>query len=388
MPQQPPLLLGALLAMLVLDASSSKKTGDGGGGYSSDPNIDCSSSTLQVKDGILRAAKEALATKSGGPGGAPWPSADGRVARQKDSRNAAFFVEFRDDPAIVPALIHYLDRLPAKDWSVVVWHGNTNRQTLDAFVLGHAEGNRVLLVNLDSHGVGEAIGEKDLSEGRGYYNCVLTSSALWDSFPFFEWILVAQGDTRLCSGSDHDLEYFTKLQYHFYGGLGGKEEPEFRNGGLSLRRRKTMASVCNRNKLHGSGAEDVFFGTRMFSHDNSVLRRKSEHHSLQLAPLTVSRQFSYSADRNGTQYRAFGIHQPSWSHILAWPRITSFCPEVNEIMPRIMYRAAAGPVLKVAAKYGVSFRRILVVLAVLGAMVTYTSASANRVRGSKWESKT
>ena len=312
--------------MLLVMVDCSRGTGYVGG-YSSDPDLDCRDSVKTVADGMLHAAKEAQAAKVGLEGGA-WPSP------VRTGSNAAFYVEMRDDPILVPTIVHYLDRLPAPEWSIVVWHGNLNQKTLEMFVLKHAEGGRVLLVNLEHAGVGVAMGSSDLSTGRGHYNCLLTNSAMWEAFPVFEWILVVQGDTRLCSGSNFDINHFTKMPYHYYGGVGPQSQEDFRNGGFSLRRRNFMATIISRGpKMLGSGAEDVYFGRRMLMYDlQTRLANPGVAQTVSMAPFNESQQFSYLYHPNGSLFRSFGVHKPQLiPNLLGWSRMTSFCPEVNEI---------------------------------------------------------
>lgn len=246
-------------------------------------------------------------------------------------QGSGLIFELRDLPYLVPVIRSFASQLP-ENWTVFVFHGSRNKETLrKAANRTHALGNlhranRLVLIDVEAvQSLRDPIeGCSDLGalvKGRGCYNCVMTSSALWSGACLgdtSEWVLTFQADSALCSASEFSLEYFTRMAAFDFFGAPGKYGGRAQNGGLSLRRRSVMKDLAYRNAMNSCGPEDVWFARV------AQMTGKVEF----MAPWEVATAFS----TDGLFEKAsFGVHQPRG--LWFWDRAAFFayCPEARAI---------------------------------------------------------
>ena len=148
------------------------------------------------------------------------------------------------------------------------------------------------------------------------YNCLLTSVHFYRQFKDFEYVLVFQSDSMLFKDSEFSVEDFLGWDYI---GAPWQDKPicPGGNGGLSLRRVRTMMNICRRFPFPRNRGvnEDVYFS-----------RKK-----INFAPRSLSSLFSVESVLLDSRI-SFGCHKP-WSslHPSDWKKLQTRVPSVSEL---------------------------------------------------------
>ena len=264
--------------------------------------------------------------------------------------HAAVLLEPRNLPTLTLVIQNVLDTLPANLFEVVILHGDQNSARLREHFSDHP---RVRL--------------HQLIEGnmtRQDYNRLVKDRTLYEEehgvLGQFDGLLFFQADTVLC-GTGTDVADF--LPYGYVGAPWGarvgrgngfacaclrdQSLPRFRvrvgNGGLSLRRRKSVLAVIDRwgpVSGHMPFNEDVWFACGVAALSEHSGEPGDDNYSPNpLAPVEIARRFAVesipvSAAADSSQ-PPFGVHKP-WK-FLSKPEmqtLVSMCPPLEELLAR------------------------------------------------------
>jgi hypothetical protein len=163
------------------------------------------------------------------------------IKKQK-YKYTAVIIETRNHRAL-PFLIDNLLENLSEEWSIILFHGNLNRQLAQTLVQ-----SRLSLVHTP-------VDEMNTKS----YNLFMKSPFLYEKIPT-EIFLIAQCDSMIIPRFKHFIDDFIKYDYvgapwkNPYLGRGN----EVGNGGFSLRRKSKMLEIINMTK-HGVTKEDLFF---------------------------------------------------------------------------------------------------------------------------------
>lgn len=173
-------------------------------------------------------------------------------------------VETRCHELLEVVIKNFLYFLQNKNWGLVIFHGNTNKDYLIEITKNW---KNVILHNLEI--------DKLVESG---YNNLLCSLDFWNKIPG-ENVLIFQTDTLLLK--DNIAEFMT---YDYVGAPWDPALPFVRNisncvgnGGLSFRKKSAMIS-CIRNHAYRGENEDIFFSTYI---NNKPLLEKAAEFSVE-----------------------------------------------------------------------------------------------------------
>ena len=194
-----------------------------------------------------------------------------RSTKEHEPKLAGLIVEARDHPNLIPVIDNFQYRLP--DVPIYVFHGITNLEKLTRKYGKNPKNIHFIRINSDNLTIRQ-------------YNYLMTRPELWRSI-HAENVLVFQTDSVLFSESKVNIEDYYK--YDYVGAPWGKMYRYYirnaflfraldkhtwtGNGGLSLRKRTTMAEVTHRFPYLSIPyvAEDVYFSNALDSMDDIKL---------------------------------------------------------------------------------------------------------------------
>ena len=208
------------------------------------------------------------------------------------------------------------------EWPLLVLH--------DANISAHVEGNKMvrelkLQKRLHSSSLTAAGFRETLSNDAQAYSRVLVSAHFWAMLRA-QHILVFQLDSVLCAMSPWKVHDFLEYDYigapwidRFYG-------MDIGNGGLSLRKVKTMIHIIKTFPLEGRYEnEDIYFAQGVYD-----LAKQGKYH-VRIPPVHVAAKFSYEAGAL-PRVASFGVHKLPRHKISQKENVAALfrtCPEAD-----------------------------------------------------------
>ena len=208
------------------------------------------------------------------------------------------------------------------EWPLLVLH--------DANISAHVEGNKMVRElkrqkRLQSSSLAAAGFRDILTDDAQAYSRVLVSVHFW-AILRAQHVLVFQLDSILCSMSPWKVHDFLEYDYigapwidRFYG-------MDIGNGGLSLRKVKTMVHIIKTFPLEGRNEnEDIYFAQGVYD------LSKQKKYPVRIPPVHVAAKFSYEAGAL-PRVASFGVHKLPRHKISQKETISALfktCPEAD-----------------------------------------------------------
>lgn len=200
------------------------------------------------------------------------------------------------------------------EWPILVLHNED--------VSPHLERNKIVRLQ-KRHGILhtaslERNGFSALSSANSSsYSKLLASTRFWFSLRA-QHVLIFQTDSVLCSMSPWTINDF--LQYDYIGApwIDRWFGMDIGNGGLSLRKTKTMIRITKAFKFNETENEDIYFA-------RGIYRLAERDHSVEIPPVHVAAKFAYEAGKL-PRVTSFGVHKTPLREVDR-DAIAATCPE-------------------------------------------------------------
>ena len=152
---------------------------------------------------------------------------------------------------------------------------------------------------------------------RRSYSKLLSSTRFWSAMKA-QHILIFQTDSALCSMSPWTINDFLKYDYIGAPWIDRWYGMEVGNGGLSLRKTKTMILITESFKFNETENEDIYFARGTYELAARGL-------SINIPPVHVAAKFAYEAGKL-PRVTSFGVHKTPKMKVDK-DAVTKTCPE-------------------------------------------------------------
>ena len=149
------------------------------------------------------------------------------------------------------------------------------------------------------------------------YSKLLSSTRFWSALKA-QHVLIFQTDSVLCSMSPWSIENFLRYDYIGAPWIDRWYGMDVGNGGLSLRKTKTMVRITKTFKFNETENEDIYFARGIYD-----LARRDP--SIIIPPVHVAAKFAYEAGRL-PRVTSFGVHKTPLIEVDK-KAIAKTCPE-------------------------------------------------------------
>lgn len=200
------------------------------------------------------------------------------------------------------------------EWPLLVLHNEEVSQ--------HVRRNKIVRLQ-KRHGILhtaslESNGFPSLSSANSSsYSKLLSSKRFWFALKA-QHILIFQTDSVLCSMSPWSIGDFLRYDYVGAPWIDRWYGMDIGNGGLSLRKTKTMIRVTKSFKFNETENEDIYFARGIYD-----LARRDP--SIEIPPVHVAAKFAYEAGRL-PKVTSFGVHKTPFQEVDK-KAIAKTCPE-------------------------------------------------------------
>lgn len=238
---------------------------------------------------------------------------EGDLSRLPKSRFRAVTVLHRPCSTLGYTLTNFASNL-GPEWPLLVLHNKDVSSSL----------NRNKIVQLQKqHGILrtaplERNGFSALSiSNSSSYSKLLASTRFWSALKA-QYVLIFQTDSVLCSMSPWTTEDF--LQYDYIGApwIDRWYGMDIGNGGLSLRKTKTMVRITKAFIFNETENEDIYFARGIYK----LAERDS---TIKIPPIHVATKFAYEAGKL-PRVTSFGVHKTPFREVDR-KAIAETCPE-------------------------------------------------------------
>ena len=149
------------------------------------------------------------------------------------------------------------------------------------------------------------------------YSKLLSSKRFWSALKA-QHVLIFQTDSVLCSMSPWSIKDFLRYDYIGAPWIDRWYGMDIGNGGLSLRKTKTMIRITRSFEFNETENEDIYFARGIYD-----LARRDP--SIIIPPVHVAAKFAYEAGRL-PQVASFGVHKTPFQEVDK-NAIAKTCPE-------------------------------------------------------------
>ena len=200
------------------------------------------------------------------------------------------------------------------EWPILVLHNDD--------VSPHLERNKIVRLQ-KRHGILhtaslERNGFSALSSANSSsYSKLLASTRFWSALRA-QHVLIFQTDSVLCSMSPWKINDF--LQYDYIGApwIDRWYGMDIGNGGLSLRKTRTMIRITKSFKFNETENEDIYFA-------RGIYKLAERDPAIKIPPVHVASKFAYEAGRL-PRVTSFGVHKTPFRRVDK-EAIAKTCPE-------------------------------------------------------------
>ena len=199
-------------------------------------------------------------------------------------------------------------------WPILVLHNDD--------VSPHLERNKIVRLQ-KRHGILHTVslernGFAALSSANSSsYSKLLASTRFWSALRA-QHVLIFQTDSVLCSKSPWSIDDFLLYDYIGAPWIDRWFGMNIGNGGLSLRKTKTMIRITNAFKFNESENEDIYFA-------RGIYKLAERDPSIKIPPVHVAAKFAYEAGRL-PRVTSFGVHKTPFRKVDK-EAIAKTCPE-------------------------------------------------------------
>ena len=149
------------------------------------------------------------------------------------------------------------------------------------------------------------------------YSKLLSSTRFWSALKA-QHVLIFQTDSVLCSMSPWSIEDFLPYDYVGAPWIDRWYGMNIGNGGLSLRKTKTMIRITKSFKFNETENEDIYFARGIYD-----LAKRD--HAVKIPPVHVAAKFAYEAGKL-PRVTSFGVHKTPFQEVDK-NAIANTCPE-------------------------------------------------------------
>jgi len=138
------------------------------------------------------------------------------------------------------------------------------------------------------------------SANSSTYSKLLSSTRFWSALKA-QHVLIFQTDSILCSMSPWTIEDFLPYDYVGAPWIDRWYGMDIGNGGLSLRKTKTMIRITKSFKFNETENEDIYFARGIYD-------LAARDHAIKIPPIHVAAKFAYEAGKL-PRVTSFGVHK-------------------------------------------------------------------------------
>jgi hypothetical protein len=202
------------------------------------------------------------------------------------------------------------------EWPILVLHNDD--------VSPHLERNKIVR-RQKRHGILrtaslERNGFSALSSANSSsYSKLLASTRFWSALRA-QHVLIFQTDSVLCSMSPWSIDDFLLYDYIGAPWIDRWFGMDIGNGGLSLRKAKTMMRITKHFDFNETENEDIYFA-------RGIYKLAKRDHAVKIPPIHVAAKFAYEAGRL-PRVTSFGVHKTPFREVDK-KAIAKTCPEAT-----------------------------------------------------------
>lgn len=238
---------------------------------------------------------------------------DGDLKRLPTSRFRAITVLHRPCSTLGYTLANIASNL-GPEWPLLVLHNKEVTPSLERNKIVQLQKKHGILhtAALESNGFPTLS-----SSNSSSYSKLLASTRFWPMLKA-EHVLLFQTDSVLCSMSPWTIGDF--LQYDYIGApwIDRWYGMDIGNGGLSLRKTKTMIRITKTFRFNETENEDIYFA-------RGIYKLAERDRTIIIPPIHVAAKFAYEAGKL-PQVTSFGVHKTPFREVDR-EAITATCPE-------------------------------------------------------------
>ena len=200
------------------------------------------------------------------------------------------------------------------EWPILLLHNEG--------VSPHLERNKIVRLQ-ERHGILhtaslERNGFSALSSANSSsYSKLLTSTRFWSALRA-QHVLIFETDSVLCSMSPWSIDDFLLYDYIGAPWIDRWFGMDIGNGGLSLRKAKTMIKITKTFKFNETENEDIYFA-------RGIYELAEQDPAMKIPPVHVASRFAYEAGRL-PRVTSFGVHKTPFRKVDK-EAIAKTCPE-------------------------------------------------------------
>lgn len=200
------------------------------------------------------------------------------------------------------------------DWPILILHNDD--------VSPHLERNKIVRLQKKNGVLHTASLERNgfpalSSANSSSYSKLLSSTRFWSAMKA-EHVLIFQTDSVLCSMSPWSIEDFLNFDYIGAPWIDRWYGMDIGNGGLSLRKTKTMIRITENFNFKETENEDIYFA-------RGIYKLTERDPAIEVPPIHVASKFAYEAGRL-PQVTSFGVHKTPFRKVDK-EAIAKTCPE-------------------------------------------------------------
>ena len=229
------------------------------------------------------------------------------------SRYRAVTVLHRPCSTLSYALTNFASNL-GPEWPILIMHNKELSQHLKRNKIVRLQKRHGILhtASLERNGF-PALSSTNSSS----YSKLLASAIFWSAMKA-EHVLIFQTDSVLCSMSPWSIEDFLRYDYIGAPWIDRWYGMDIGNGGLSLRKTKTMIRVTKSFKFNETENEDIYFA-------RGIYKLAAQDPSIKIPLVHVAAKFAYEAGKL-PRVTSFGVHKTPLTEVDK-KAIAETCPE-------------------------------------------------------------